>query len=147
MEVKFKNFCNRHIMLELPTIKTDFSLRTHRISIRLHMQDHNIPLFWLILSVYILTVLVLWNMFSKGHIMVTSCLFPWYNPSWWWKKYLRAFWTVDYFALFTFSHQNGGIWRWFGMLKWVSISYIISLATSFKILSNSFDTSLRQHLL
>ena len=24
MEVKFKNFCNRHIMLELPTIKTDF---------------------------------------------------------------------------------------------------------------------------
>ena len=24
MEVKFKNFHNRHIMLELPTIKTDF---------------------------------------------------------------------------------------------------------------------------
>ena len=24
MEVKFKNFCNRHIMRELPTIKTDF---------------------------------------------------------------------------------------------------------------------------
>ena len=24
MEVKFKNFRNRHIMLELPTIKTDF---------------------------------------------------------------------------------------------------------------------------
>ena len=24
MQVKFKNFCNRHIMLELPTIKTDF---------------------------------------------------------------------------------------------------------------------------
>ena len=24
MEVKFKKFCNRHIMLELPTIKTDF---------------------------------------------------------------------------------------------------------------------------
>ena len=24
MQVKFKNVCNRHIMLELPTIKTDF---------------------------------------------------------------------------------------------------------------------------
>ena len=106
MEVKFKNFCNRHIMLELPTIKTDFSSRTHRISIRLHMQDHNIPLFWLILSVYILTVLVLWNMFSKGHVMVTSCLFPWYDPSGWQEKYLRAFWTADYFALFTFSRSK-----------------------------------------
>ena len=56
MEVKFKNFRNRHIMLELPTIKTDFSSRTHRISIRLHMQDHNIPLSLSIISVYILTV-------------------------------------------------------------------------------------------
>ena len=106
MEVKFKNFCNRHIMLELPTIKTDFSWRTHRILIRLHMQDHNIPLFWLILSVYILTVLVLWNMFSKGHITVTSCLFPWYDPSGWWEKCLHAFWTADYFALFTFSRSK-----------------------------------------
>ena len=38
-----------------------------------------------------------------------------------------------------FHIQNGGIWSWFGMLKWVSISYVTSLATSFKILSNSFD--------
>ena len=30
---------------------------------------------YLIISVYILTVLVLWNMFSKGHVTVTSCLF------------------------------------------------------------------------
>ena len=36
-----------------------FSLRSHRISIRLHMQDHNIPLSLFIISVYILTVLVL----------------------------------------------------------------------------------------
>ena len=58
-----------------------FSSRTHRISIRLHMQDHNIPLSLFIISVYILTVLVLWNIFSKGHVTVTSCLFPQYNPS------------------------------------------------------------------
>ena len=36
-----------------------FSLRNHRISITLHMQDHNIPLSLFIISVYILTVLVL----------------------------------------------------------------------------------------
>ena len=146
MEVKFKNFCNRHIMLELPTIKTDFSSRTHRISIRLHMQDHNIPLFWLILSVYILTVFVLWNMFSKGHITVTSCLFPRYDPSSGGKSAYARF-GLQTILLFSLFHIQNGIWRWFGMLKWVSISYVISLATSFKILSNSFDTSLRQHLL
>ena len=51
------------------------------ISIRLHMQDHNIPLSLFIISVYILTVLVLWNIFSNGHVTVTSCLFLWYDPS------------------------------------------------------------------
>ena len=30
------------------------------------MQDHNIPLSLFIISVYILTVLVLWNIFSNG---------------------------------------------------------------------------------
>ena len=59
MEVKFKNFCNRHIMLELPTVKTDFLFKNSQESIRLHMQDHNIPLSLFIISVYILTVLVL----------------------------------------------------------------------------------------
>ena len=45
------------------------------------MQDHNIPLSLFIISVYILTVLVLWNIFSNGHVTVTSCLFLWYDPS------------------------------------------------------------------
>ena len=44
------------------------------------MQDHNIPLSLCIISVHILSVLVLWSMFSNGHIMVTSCLFLQYNP-------------------------------------------------------------------
>ena len=45
------------------------------------MQDHNIPLSLFIISVYILTLLVLWNIFSNGHVRVTSCLFLRYDPS------------------------------------------------------------------
>ena len=67
-----------------------FSSRTHRISIRLHMQDHNIPLSLFIISVYILTVLVLWNIFSKGHVTVTSCLFLQHDPSILPKKSLKG---------------------------------------------------------
>ena len=48
---------------------------------RLHMQDHNIPLSLLIISVYILTVLFVWNMFSNGHVTVMSCPFLQYKPS------------------------------------------------------------------
>ena len=45
-------------MLELPTIKTEFLFENSQ-DFDLHMQDHSNPLFLLILSVYILTVLVL----------------------------------------------------------------------------------------
>ena len=58
-----------------------FSLRTHRISISLHIEDHNIPLSLFRISVYILSVLVLWNIFSNGHVTVTSCLFLQFDPS------------------------------------------------------------------
>ena len=54
------------------------------------MQDHNIPLSLFIISVYILTVLVLWNIFSKGHITVMSCLFLRYDPSTLPKKSLKG---------------------------------------------------------
>ena len=61
-----------------------FSLRNHRISIRLHMQDHNIQLSLFIISFYILTVLVLWNIFSKGprhgHVMSFSAVRPKHPP-------------------------------------------------------------------
>ena len=40
-------------------VRLIFSSRTRRISIRLHMEDHKIPLSLSIISVYILTVLVL----------------------------------------------------------------------------------------
>ena len=45
------------------------------------MEDHNNPLSLFIVSVYILSVLVLWNMFSNGYITVTSCLFLQFDPS------------------------------------------------------------------
>ena len=139
-------------MLELPTINNFFS-RTHRISIRLHMQDHNIPLSLFIISVYILTVLVLWNIFSKGHITVTSCLFLRYDPSTLplkvWKvgkvsfsairpkhpppKSLKGrkstnalLWIRDFLPFYNF--QNGEFQRsvrsWFWKVFFVSISYV-----------------------
>ena len=116
-------------------------MRTHRISIRLHMQDHNIPLSLFIISVYILTVLVLWNIFSNGHVMVTSCLFLRYDPSTHPKKSLKcgkstnAFsWIRDFFAFFNF--QNGvlweGIWGRLRKTRFVSILHVISFCNYFK---------------
>ena len=61
------------------------------------------------------------------------------------KSAYAHFRTADYFALFTFSRS-----KWCKKViqnAQMSISCVISLATSFKILSNSFGTSLRQHLL
>ena len=125
-------------------LRLTFSLRTHRISIRLHMQDHNIPLCLLIISVYILTVLVLWNMFSNGHVMVTSCLFLWYNPStnpmnsvhlvWEAGTVLMHISECQYFALFTL--QNGDFWwrLWsrFRKVIFISILHVISFFNYFK---------------
>ena len=71
-----KNVCNMHIMQELPTIKTDVLFKNSEDFIRLHTEDHKIPLSLFIISVYILSVLVLWNMFSKGHVMPFSAVQP-----------------------------------------------------------------------
>ena len=54
-------------------ITLNFSSRTHRISTRLHMEDHKILLSSFIVSFHILTVLVLWKISSNGHVTVTSC--------------------------------------------------------------------------
>ena len=55
MYVKFKNFCNRHIMLELPIIKTYFLFDTFNIVFQSDytLQDHNMQ-HWalLLLSVW-----------------------------------------------------------------------------------------------
>ena len=105
------------------------------------MQDHNIPLSLSIISVYILTVLVLWNIFSKGHIMVTSCLFLRYDPSTRPKKSLKCGKSTnvssrirDFFAFFNF--QNGvlreGIWGGLRKIRFVSILHVISFCNYLK---------------
>ena len=105
------------------------------------MQDHNIPLSLFIISVYILTVLVLWNIVSNGHVTVTSCLFLRYDPSTRPKKSLKrgkstnaSSWIRDFFAFFNF--QNGvlreGIWGGLRKIIFVSILHVISFCNYFK---------------
>ena len=105
------------------------------------MQDHNIPLSLFIISVYILTVLVLWNIVSNGHIMVTSCLFLRYDPSTRPQKSLKcgkstnaSSWIRDFFAFFNF--QNGvlreGIWGGLRKIRFISILHVISFCNYFK---------------
>ena len=105
------------------------------------MQDHNIPLSLFIISVYILTVLVLWNIFSNGHVTVTSCLFLRYDPSTRPKKSLKcgkstnaSSWIRDFFTFFNF--QNGvlqeGIWGGLQKIIFVSILHVISFCNYFK---------------
>ena len=93
-----------------------FSLRTHRISIRIHMQDHNIPLCLFIISVYILTVLVLWNIFSNGHVTVMSCLFLQYNPSTNPKNRVHLLWKVGKVLMDSLEWQ---IFALFHISKWL----------------------------
>ena len=84
------------------------------------MQDHNIPLSLFIISVYILTVLVLWNIVSNGHVTVTSCLFLRYDPS------TRP----------KHNFQNGvlreGIWGGLQKIRFISILHVISFCNYFK---------------
>ena len=105
------------------------------------MQDHNIPLSLSIISVYILTVLVLWNIFSKDHVTVMSCLFLRYDPRTRPKKSLKCGKSTnvssqirDIFAFFNF--QNGvlreGIWGGLRKIRFVSILHVISFCNYLK---------------
>ena len=116
MEVKFKNFHNRHIMLELPTIKTDFLFENSQdFNQTTHARPQH-PLSLSIISVYILTVLVLWNMFSKGHVMVTSCLFLQYDPSLEiFNMVFNTLWNIWHGPQHSFQH--GSYHRWIFMFE------------------------------
>ena len=105
------------------------------------MQDHNIPLSLFIISVYILTLLVLWNIVSNGHVTVTSCLFLRNDPSTRPKKSLKCGKSTkassrirDFFAFFNF--QNGilqeGIWGRLRNIIFASILHVISFCNYFK---------------
>ena len=80
------------------------------------MQDHNILLSLSIISVYILTVLVLWNMFSKGHVTVTSCLFLQYDPSLeMFNMVFNTLWNIWHGPQHSFQH--GSYYRWIFMFE------------------------------
>ena len=113
------------------------------------MQDHNIPLSLFIISVYILTVVVLLNIISKGHVTVTSCLFLRYDPSTRPEKSLKhgkntnaSSWIRLFLSFFDF--QNGvlreGFWGGLRKIRFVSILHVISFY-------NYFKTTLRPHWL
>ena len=78
MEVKFKNFCNRHIMLELPTIKTDFLFEnsqdfnqtTHARPQHTIVFIHNISLYFNCIS----SVKYLFKRSHHGHVMPFSAV-------------------------------------------------------------------------
>ena len=125
-----------------------FSFRTHSISIRLHMQDHKIPFSLFIISVYILTVLVLWNIVVKwschGHIMPFSAVQPkrFNVPSQKieyayferWEKCLCIVWNGSFllFLHFKMAAYKSGLWGQLWKIIFVSISYVISCSDSFK---------------
>ena len=105
------------------------------------MQDYNIPLSLFIISVYILTVLILWNIFSNGHVTVMSCLFLQYDPSthpkkvWNAGKVLMRHYEFEIFFAF-FNFQNGilreGIWGGLRKIIFISILHVISFCNYFK---------------
>ena len=80
MEVKFKNFYNRHIMLELPTIKTDFLFEnsqdfnqtTHARPQHPIVFIHNISLYFNRIS----SVKYVFKRSCHGHVMPFSAVRP-----------------------------------------------------------------------
>ena len=80
MEVKFKNFRNRHIMLELPTIKTDFLFEnsqdfnqtTHARPQHPIVFIHNISLYFNHIS----SVKYVFKRSRNGHVMPFSAVRP-----------------------------------------------------------------------
>ena len=149
------------MILELPTIKTDFLFENSQdFNQTTHARPQH-PLSLFKLSVYILTVLVLWNIFSKGHVTVTSCLFLRYDPSTLPKKVWKVgkvFFSVvrpkhpppkslkggkstnvllrirDFLPFSNF--QNGefqrSVWSWFRKVFFASISYVPFLLNNCK---------------
>ena len=94
MKVKFKNFCNRHIMLDLPTIKTDFLFEnsqdfnqtTHARPQHPIVFIHNISLYFNCIS----SVKYLFKRSCHGHVMPFSEVRPKHPPqkkSEMWEKY------------------------------------------------------------
>ena len=141
MKVKFKNFCNRHIMLDLPTIKTDFLFEnsqdfnhtTHARPQHPIVFIHNISLYFNCIS----SVKYLFKWSCHGHVMPFSTVRPKHRPpkkSETREKYQCVVTNSRSFAFFNF--QNGvlqvGIWGRLWKIIFVSILHVISFCNYFK---------------
>ena len=139
MYVKFKNFYNRHIMLDFQTIKTDFLFENSQdFNQTTHARPqppivfiHNISLYFNCIS----SVKYLFKWSRHSHVMPFSVVQPKHSPkkSETREKYKCIITNSRFFALFKF--KNGGlqcrISRRFRKVFFVSISYVISCSNSF----------------
>ena len=131
MEVKFKNFCNRHIMRELPTIKTDFLFENSQdFNQTTHARPQHSIVFIDNISLYfncISSVEYAFKWSHHGHVMPFSAVRTKHQPQKGREKCLR----VICFALF-FQNGDFRISRQFRMIRLVSISYVLLCSISFK---------------
>ena len=135
------------IMLELPTIKTDFLFEksqdfnqtTHARPQHPTVFLHNITLYFNCIS----SVKYVSKWSHHGHIMHFSVE----RPKWMAGKVPMPLLECRLFCFFHFSHSKWWHMKLSRNAQMSKYSFFISLAISFNILSNSFDTSLRQNLL
>ena len=105
MEVKFKNFCNRHIMWELPTIKTDFLFENSQdFNQTTHARPQHSIVFIDNISLYfncIISVKYVFKWSRHGHIMPFSAVRTKHQPQKGREKCLCIVWNTSFFALFS----------------------------------------------
>ena len=103
-------------MLELPTIKTDFLFENSQdFNQTTHARPQHPIVFIHNISLYF-NLLVLWNMFSKGHVTVTSCLFLQYDPSLEiFNMVFNTLWNIWHGPQHSFQH--GSYHRWIFMFE------------------------------
>ena len=104
MEVKFKNFCNRHIMRELPTIKTDFLFENSQdFNQTTHARPQHSIVFSDNISLYfncIISVKYVFKWSCHGHIMPFSAVQTKHHPRKGLEKFLCVVRNTSFFALF-----------------------------------------------
>ena len=141
MDVKFKNFRNRHIILELQTIKTDFLFEnsqdfnqtTYARPQHPIVFIHNISLYFNCIS----SVKYLFKRSRDSHVMSFSAIWPKHPPP----KSLKGgksthalLWIWDFLPFSNF--QNGEFQRsvqsWFQKVFFVRVSYVPFLLNNCK---------------
>ena len=136
-------------MLELPTIKTDFLFENSQdFDQTTHARPQHPIVFIDIISLYFNSIGSVKYVFQKVTSWSHHAFFHGTTQARGRKSAYAHFGmqTILLFSLFMFKmavYEGDSECS----NEFTSISYVISLATSFKILSNSFDTSLRQNLL